>query len=73
MQTVLIVVHLMIVLALVVVVLLQKSEGGALGIGGGGGFMAGRSAANPLSRLTGVYPFPSSDHRTVWVDLSVRR
>lgn len=52
MQTVLIVIHLMIVLALVVVVLLQKSEGGALGIGGGGGFMAGRSASNPLSRLT---------------------
>ncbi|MBD5785025.1 endonuclease/exonuclease/phosphatase family protein [Cellulosimicrobium terreum] len=29
--------------------------------------------ADPLSRLTGVYPFPSSDHRLVWVDLSVRR
>lgn len=52
MQTVLIVIHLMIVIALVVVVLLQKSEGGALGIGGGGGFMAGRQASNPLSRLT---------------------
>jgi endonuclease/exonuclease/phosphatase family metal-dependent hydrolase len=26
-------------------------------------------AANPLSRLTGVYPFPSSDHRLTWVDL----
>ncbi|XVX21577.1 endonuclease/exonuclease/phosphatase family protein [Actinomycetota bacterium] len=26
------------------------------------------SAADPLSRLTGTYPFPSSDHRLVWVD-----
>ena len=25
--------------------------------------------ADPLSRLTGVFPFPSSDHRLVWVDL----
>ncbi|GAA2107173.1 endonuclease/exonuclease/phosphatase family protein [Actinomadura alba] len=25
--------------------------------------------ADPLSRLTGVYPFPSSDHRLVWVDV----
>ncbi|WP_426309876.1 endonuclease/exonuclease/phosphatase family protein [Cellulosimicrobium sp. E-16] len=29
--------------------------------------------ADPLSRLTGVFPFPSSDHRLVWVDLAVRR
>ncbi|MEK0154717.1 endonuclease/exonuclease/phosphatase family protein [Arthrobacter oryzae] len=28
--------------------------------------------AEPLSRLTGVYPFPSSDHRLVWVDMQVR-
>ncbi len=28
--------------------------------------------ADPLSRLTGVFPFPSSDHRLVWVDLAVR-
>ncbi len=28
--------------------------------------------ANPLSRLTGVFPFPTSDHRLVWVDLTVR-
>jgi len=28
--------------------------------------------ADPLSRLTGVFPFPSSDHRLVWVDLLVR-
>lgn len=25
--------------------------------------------ADPLSRLTGTYPFPASDHRLVWVDL----
>ncbi len=25
--------------------------------------------SDPLSRLTGEFPFPSSDHRTVWVDL----
>ncbi len=29
--------------------------------------------ANPLSRLTGTFPFPSSDHRSVWVDLVVGR
>lgn len=29
-------------------------------------------AADPLSRLTGVYPFPTSDHRLVWVDLRDR-
>ncbi|GAA1721668.1 endonuclease/exonuclease/phosphatase family protein [Isoptericola hypogeus] len=28
--------------------------------------------ADPLSRLTGAYPFPSSDHRLVWVDVRVR-
>ncbi|HEU4666286.1 MAG TPA: endonuclease/exonuclease/phosphatase family protein [Arthrobacter sp.] len=28
--------------------------------------------ADPLSRLTGAYPFPGSDHRLVWVDLQVR-
>ena len=27
--------------------------------------------ADPLFRLTGVFPFPSSDHRLVWVDLRV--
>ncbi|GAB2498309.1 endonuclease/exonuclease/phosphatase family protein [Promicromonospora xylanilytica] len=27
------------------------------------------AAADPLSRLTGEYPFPSSDHRLVWTDL----
>lgn len=25
--------------------------------------------ADPLSRLTGVFPFPSSDHRSVWIDV----
>jgi hypothetical protein len=30
-------------------------------------------SADPLSALTGVYPFPSSDHRLVWVDLRVPR
>ncbi len=30
-------------------------------------------AADPLSRLTGSFPFPSSDHRLVWVDLELRR
>ncbi|MEJ3405640.1 endonuclease/exonuclease/phosphatase family protein [Rathayibacter sp. YIM 133350] len=29
--------------------------------------------SDPLSRLTGVYPFPSSDHRLVWADLTVPR
>lgn len=27
--------------------------------------------ADPLSALTGVFPFPSSDHRLVWVDLEI--
>jgi hypothetical protein len=27
--------------------------------------------ADPLSSLTGVFPFPSSDHRLVWIDVSV--
>lgn len=28
---------------------------------------------DPLSALTGVFPFPSSDHRLVWVDLELPR
>jgi endonuclease/exonuclease/phosphatase family metal-dependent hydrolase len=28
-------------------------------------------SSDPLSRLTGTFPFPSSDHRLVWVDLRV--
>ena len=27
--------------------------------------------ADPLFRLVGIFPFPSSDHRSVWVDLAV--
>ncbi len=26
-------------------------------------------SSDPLSRLTGTFPFPSSDHRLVWVDV----
>lgn len=29
--------------------------------------------ADPLSALTGVFPFPTSDHRLVWVDVKVPR
>lgn len=29
--------------------------------------------SDPLSNLTGVFPFPSSDHRLVWVDVRVPR
>jgi hypothetical protein len=29
--------------------------------------------SDPLSRLTGTFPFPSSDHRLVWLDVRVRR
>lgn len=48
-------IHILIAAALVVVVLLQRSEGGGLGIGGGGGgLMTGRSAANLLTRTTGM-------------------
>jgi hypothetical protein len=28
--------------------------------------------SDPLFRLTGVFPFPTSDHRLVWVDIRVR-
>ncbi len=31
------------------------------------------TTSDPLYRLTGAYPPPSSDHRLVWVDLSPRR
>ncbi|TDN92310.1 endonuclease/exonuclease/phosphatase family protein [Microbacterium sp. BK668] len=30
-------------------------------------------STDPLSALTGTFPFPSSDHRLVWVDLQVPR
>nr|WP_235029927.1 endonuclease/exonuclease/phosphatase family protein [Nonomuraea solani] len=38
-----------------------------LKVTGGGVFWP--VAADPLSRLTGVFPFPSSDHRLVWLDI----
>ncbi|MEV0614176.1 endonuclease/exonuclease/phosphatase family protein [Nonomuraea sp. NPDC050404] len=37
---------------------------------GGGVFWP--TASDPLSRLTGVFPFPSSDHRLVWLDVKAR-
>jgi len=40
------------------------------GIRGGAVFWPVRS--NPLFRLTGEFPFPSSDHRLVWLDIRVR-
>jgi hypothetical protein len=30
-------------------------------------------SSDPLSALTGTFPFPSSDHRLVWVDLEIPR
>lgn len=44
--------------------------GGAEGLGSG---VFWPVAADPLSRLTGTYPFPTSDHRLVWVDVEVDR
>ena len=41
-----------------------------LSVRGGGVFWP--VAGVPLSRLTGTFPFPSSDHRLVWLDLLVR-
>ncbi|MFI7700280.1 endonuclease/exonuclease/phosphatase family protein [Nonomuraea sp. NPDC049480] len=38
-----------------------------LRVGGGGVFWP--VSSDPLSRLTGVFPFPSSDHRLVWLDV----
>ncbi len=38
-----------------------------LRVGGGGVFWP--PSTDPLSRLTGVFPFPSSDHRLVWLDV----
>ena len=29
------------------------------------------TSEDPLSRLTGTYPFPTSDHRLVWADVKV--
>ena len=28
-------------------------------------------SSDPLSRLTGVFPFPTSDHRSVWLDVRI--
>jgi 3-phytase len=42
-----------------------------LDVRGGGVFWPVR--ADPLFRLTGVFPFPSSDHRLVWLDVEVGR
>ncbi|GIF55191.1 endonuclease/exonuclease/phosphatase family protein [Asanoa iriomotensis] len=41
-----------------------------LSIRGGGVFWPAQS--DPLFRLTGVFPFPSSDHRLVWLDLRTK-
>ncbi|WP_371826008.1 endonuclease/exonuclease/phosphatase family protein [Nonomuraea turcica] len=38
-----------------------------LQVAGGGVFWP--VSSDPLSRLTGVFPFPSSDHRLVWLDV----
>ena len=58
MSTVLLLVLLFISIIMTGLILIQRSEGGALGIGGGGGggggFMSGRSAANSVSRKTGI-------------------
>ena len=42
-----------------------------LRVTGSGVFWPVRS--DPLSALTGAFPFPSSDHRLVWVDLALKR
>jgi 3-phytase len=39
----------------------------SLRVTGGGVFWPVQ--ADPRYRLTGVYPFPSSDHRLVWKDI----
>jgi hypothetical protein len=38
-----------------------------------GGAVFWPPASDPLSRLTGTFPFPSSDHRLVWLDLRINR
>ncbi len=42
-----------------------------LGVAGSGVFWP--TTDDPLFGLVGVFPFPSSDHRLVWVDVVVRR
>jgi preprotein translocase subunit SecG len=56
---VVLVLHILIAIFLVGLILVQKNEGGLGGLGGGsgsggmGGFLAGRTQANLLTRLTG--------------------
>ena len=58
MATIVLVVHLLLALGLAGVVLIQRSEGGMGGLGGAsggmGGVMGNRSAANLLTRTTGI-------------------
>ncbi len=57
MSTVILLTLLFVSVIMTGLILIQQSEGGALGIGGGGGgggFMSGRSAANSVSRMTGI-------------------
>ena len=55
MYTIVLTIHLIIILTLSGVILLQRNEGGGLGIGGGGNQgLGGRSAANPLTRVTWI-------------------
>lgn len=57
MSTTLLIILLIISVIMTGLILIQQSEGGALGIGGGGGgggLMSGRSAANSVSRMTGI-------------------
>jgi preprotein translocase subunit SecG len=57
MYTVLLVIHTILVLFLIVMVLLQRTDSDGLsGLSGGGGnqFMTGRSAANFMTRTTGM-------------------
>lgn len=57
MSNVILLILLIVSLIMTGLILIQQSEGGALGIGGGGGgggFMSGRSAANSVSRMTGI-------------------
>ena len=58
MANVLLIILLIVSIIMTGLILIQQSEGGALGIGGGGGggggLMSGRSAANSVSRMTGI-------------------
>lgn len=59
MGNVLLLILLIVSIIMTGLILIQQSEGGALGIGGGGGgggggFMSGRTAANSVSRMTGI-------------------